>query len=88
MKIVYTTRFQRSHKRLIAKNDQLKNTLREHVLLFEQNPKAQSLKNHALQGKMKEYLAFSAGYDLRIIYRKEKNNYILFDIGTHGDIYE
>ncbi len=87
MKIIYTTRFRRSYKRLAAKNDQLKKIIKERLLIFEQNAQIQSLKNHALHGKMKGYWAFSAGYDLRIIYRKEKNNCVLFDIGTHDDIY-
>lgn len=87
MKIVFTTRFNRSYKRLIAKNEKLKETVNEKILLFEQNTNHEILKDHPLKGKLYGYRAFSIGYDLRLIYKKIGAVYVFYDIGTHDDIY-
>lgn len=87
MKIIVTTRFRRSFSRLVAKNELLKQTFHEHMMLFSKEPGHPSLRDHALQGKLVGYRAFSVGYDLRALYRKTKTECIFFDIGTHDDVY-
>lgn len=87
MKIFFTTRFRRSYKRLVSKSDKLRVLVKKHITIFGKDPKENSLKNHALKGKFKGYSSFSIGYDLRVIYRKEKSTYIFFDIGTHKNVY-
>ena len=48
-----------------------------------------SLRDHALKGKMKGLRAFSAGFDLRIIYKEEDGFIVvtLLDVGTHNQVY-
>jgi addiction module RelE/StbE family toxin len=48
-----------------------------------------SLRDHALKGNMKGLRAFSAGWDLRVIYREEGGfvTIILLDAGTHNQVY-
>ncbi len=48
-----------------------------------------NLCDHALKGKMKTLRAFSAGWDLRVIYREEGGfiTIILVDVGTHNQVY-
>ena len=48
-----------------------------------------NLRDHALKGKMKTLRAFSAGWDLRVIYREEGGfvTIILVDVGTHNQVY-
>ncbi len=48
-----------------------------------------SLADHALKGRMKGLRAFSAAWDLRIIYREEGGfiTIILLDTGTHNQVY-
>lgn len=87
MKIIFTTRFRRSYKRLVSKNAVIKKLVDERCVLFFENPKDILLKDHALGGKLTDYRAFSIGYDLRVLYRQEKNECIFFDIGTHDDLY-
>lgn len=87
MKILFTTRFRRSYKRLVARSEKLCMLVAERMMFFEKNPKNPILKDHSLQGKFNAYRAFSIGYDLRIIYRKERAVTIFFDIGTHDQVY-
>jgi addiction module RelE/StbE family toxin len=88
MKIFFTPRFRRSYKRLVSKNEKLRNLVAERMAIFEKNPQSPPLKNHPLQGKLTGYRAFSLAFDLRALYRKEKDTYIFFDIGTHREVYE
>ena len=47
------------------------------------------LADHVLKGQMKGLRAFSAAWDLRIIYREEGGfiTIILLDAGTHNQVY-
>lgn len=87
MKIFFTARFRRSYKRLVLRSEKLRELVKERILIFQKNSKENLLKDHALKGKLKGYRAFSIGYDLRIIYCKEKSACIFFDIGAHKDVY-
>ena len=59
------------------------------LMLFQNNRADPSLHDHALKGKMKSLRAFSAGHDLRVIYREEGGfiTIILLDAGSHNQIY-
>jgi len=59
------------------------------LILFSELPSDPGLRDHALKGKMKGLRAFSAGYDLRVIYKEEGGfvTVILLDVGTHNQIY-
>jgi mRNA-degrading endonuclease YafQ of YafQ-DinJ toxin-antitoxin module len=59
------------------------------LLKFGGNRLDPSLQDHALKGKMKALRAFSAGFDLRVIYREEGGfiTVVLLDVGTHNQIY-
>jgi addiction module RelE/StbE family toxin len=59
------------------------------VQQFKANRLDQYLHDHALKGKMKKLRAFSAGWDLRVIYREEGGfiTIILLDVGTHSQVY-
>lgn len=87
MKIIFTTRFRRSYKRLVLKNAVIKKLVDERCVLFSADSKNILLKDHSLGGKLASYRAFSIGYDLRVMYRQEHNECIFFDIGTHDDLY-
>ncbi len=87
MKILFTTRFRRSYKRLVSKNEQVKAVVDERLKLFSDDPRHSILKDHMLKESLAGYRAISIGYDLRALYRKEKETYVFFDIGTHGEVY-
>jgi addiction module RelE/StbE family toxin len=56
---------------------------------FQADRSAPNLRDHALKGKMNRLRAFSAGWDLRVIYREEGGfiTIILLDAGTHSQVY-
>lgn len=59
------------------------------IAVFETNRLEPTLHDHALKGKMRGLRAFSAAWDLRVIYR-EKGGFItiiLLDVGTHIQVY-
>lgn len=47
------------------------------------------LNNHVLNGKYNGYRSINITGNIRLIYRKvDSQNYILYDIGTHPQLYE
>lgn len=66
-----------------------KSAVDEALMVFSESPADSMLRDHALKGKMKGLRAFSAGFDLRIIYRDEGGfiTITLLDVGTHNQVY-
>ncbi len=89
MKIDFHRNYLKAYKKL-RKSLQLQ--AEERIQLFIQDRKDPLLKNHPLQGRMKDKRAFSVSGDYRIVYEKLENDEIVFlflDIGKHGsDVYE
>ena len=50
---------------------------------------APELRDHGLKGRMKGLRAFSAAWDLRVIYCEEGGflTVLLLDVGTHNQVY-
>lgn len=59
------------------------------LISFSKSPLDPTLRDHALKGKMKALRSFSAGHDLRVIYREEDGFVIvtLLDVGSHNQVY-
>ena len=59
------------------------------LALYEQDRRHPTLRDHALKGAMKGLRSFSAGWDLRVIYREEGGfiTVILVDVGSHNQVY-
>jgi len=86
MKIVYHKNFIKSYK-MLPQN--LKSKVQNTILVFSKTPKAKSLRNHVLKGKLKGKRAISVTNDYRIIF-EEHDNYvvvIMLDLGTHNQVY-
>ena len=74
--------FLRSLKKL---DKQKRKAVFEAIGKLQKNPFDPSLRNHTLQGKLKGLRAFSAAYDLRIVF-EERDGYlvvIFVDVGSH-----
>lgn len=67
----------------------LLDAVEESLILFEQDRTSPRIRDHALKGRLKGLRAFSAGWDLRIIYREEGGfiTIILLDVGSHNQVY-
>ena len=86
MRIQTTRSFDKAYAKLTADNkDRVDGALR----LFESNPFNPSLGNHKLKGKLKEFRAITAGYDLRLVYREEGGHVVVIflSVGTHDQVY-
>lgn len=86
MEIHFKKSFSRSYEKLSARD---KEKVDHAVFLFQQDPFQEELRNHALKGSMKGQRAFSAGFDLRIIYREEDGHAVVYflNTGSHNQIY-
>jgi len=59
------------------------------VKIFQENPFSESLRNHALKGKIEGQRAFLAGFDLRVIYREEGDHAVVYLLktGSHSQVF-
>lgn len=59
------------------------------ISLFYKNPFDEKLRNHALKGKYKDCNSIDAAFDLRIIFKQEKNYIVvvLLKVGSHSRLY-
>jgi addiction module RelE/StbE family toxin len=88
MRIVRHLHFKKAYAKRIKNDAKLieRTTLR--LKLFQQNSCHPLLRDHALIGSLRGYRAFSVTTDIRIVYYlAEKNLVVLYDIGTHNQVY-
>lgn len=86
MKIDATKGFLKAYARLsLQQRKQVDNAL----LLYQTDRTDSNLRDHALKGKKHGLRAFSAAWDLRVIYREEGGfiTIVLIDTGTHNQVY-
>lgn len=93
MKLVWSSKFTRSAKKLARQKRGLLNAIEVALRHLEEEPYHPKLRTHKLSGEFEGCWACSAGYDLRIIFefvrpRKEAEMEIhLLNIGTHNEVY-
>lgn len=77
--------FDKQYKKL-RKNE--KERVKKAVALFLESPSHPLLHNHELKGKQKAIHSINAGGDLRILFHKKGNEYvILITVGSHSQLY-
>lgn len=93
MKIVWSSGFKRSFKKIVKKNPQLKERITEVIILLAEDPFIPSLKSHKLGGNLAGLWSRSVAYDCRIIFSFSDDEEILeifillVNIGSHDDVY-
>ena len=91
MKIIASKTFTRDAKRILKKNLQFAENIKTTLSLLEANVFHPHLKTHKLKGVLKDCLACSVRYDLRIVFEivEEENEeaILLQTIGTHDEVY-
>ena len=81
MQIEYSPKFLKQFKKLPR---EVKEGAIESEKLFRNNPFDQKLKTHKLNGRMKEYWAFSVSYHYRVGFTFVNGDLVRFHaIGTH-----
>lgn len=84
MRIFFSSRFNRSYKKL---SKELKIQAKKKEKIFRKNPFHSQLKTHKLHGKYKDYWSFSISGSYRIMFDFVSEKEIVFvDVGDH-DIY-
>lgn len=72
-------------KRVFGK---LKKKVKERIEIFRRNKGDQILRDHCLEGAMKDLRSFSITGDIRIVYREINDGLVEFlDIGSHNQVY-
>jgi addiction module RelE/StbE family toxin len=86
MQIVPTKRFQKAVAKLGRHQVE---AVKQAIKTYQNDRHDPTLRDHALKGKMQGLRTFSAGWDLRVIYREEGGfiTIILLDTGTHNQGY-
>jgi addiction module RelE/StbE family toxin len=90
--LIATKGFLRSLRKTVVQNAVLGAHIQAVLAQLVENPFAAHLETHKLKGRLRQYWACSAGYDLRILFSFEKNSpqedsIVLIDIGTHDEVY-
>ena len=85
MKIYFHKNFEKKIKKLDRK---IKKQFCSRLILFEKNPFAPQLNNHALKGKFVGYRSINITGDFRAIFKQLDRDSIEFStIDTHGNLY-
>lgn len=86
MKLVLKQAFIKQYAKLSVQQKQKVDVC---LLKFQVDPKAPSLKNHMLKGRLKGKRAISAASNLRIIFLEEQGyvTVYLLAVGTHNQVY-
>ena len=84
IQLAVTPHFRRRAKRLSSEEQR---ALARALRLFEQNPTDPRLDTHKLRGPHEGKLAFSFGYDARVVFRWEGRTALLLDVGSHDEVY-
>jgi mRNA interferase YafQ len=90
--LVLSKAFRKSYQKFTGKNQALKASIDKTLIKLQHDAYDPALRTHKLSGNLVAYLACSCGYDCRIIfsieqYQDNAEYLLLFDIGTHADVY-
>ena len=85
MKILYTTKFVASYKKL---QNSVKTEAEKKEQLFRKDPFDPILKTHKLTGKLKGFWSFSIDRKYRVIFEFSGKNEVVFHIAGSHDIYK
>jgi addiction module RelE/StbE family toxin len=88
MKIEFSSKFQKSYKKLLLRRPDAAVPILQKILLFAQEPNSPTLALHKLKGQLKDVWSFSVERDLRVIIDRQDPEKIIFvDIGSHDQVY-
>ena len=82
MKLIYSSRFTKSYKKLVKGNKQLEDKIIKTITTFQTSSTHLSLRLHKL--KKYEYWSLSVNMTIRIIFEYNQNSVLLIDIGDHS----
>jgi mRNA interferase YafQ len=92
-KLILTAKFTRALRKFGQRDDRIKAQVKKALELMEEDVFVPKLNTHQLRGEFTGFYASSCGYDCRIIFTIEKEQYtgeefiVLVNIGTHDEVY-
>ncbi|MBD2231681.1 type II toxin-antitoxin system YafQ family toxin [Phormidium tenue] len=92
-RLAWTPRSQRAFKRLVKRNPQLKQTIRQTLELLVRDPFEPSLRTHKLSGSLEDVWSCSIDYKLRILFEfvddpeMHEQAILLLNLGSHDEVY-
>lgn len=92
-KLVLTSRFKRSLKKFVKRDQYLGKQVEAALQQMEADLFAPNLATHRLKGEFEGLRACSCGYDCRIIFSLEQDTttgeeiVVLLNIGSHAEVY-
>ncbi|MBI2326962.1 type II toxin-antitoxin system mRNA interferase toxin, RelE/StbE family [Candidatus Curtissbacteria bacterium] len=87
MRILFHKNYLKHYRKRILPNKKLDKRLENRLELFMKDPSNPLLEDHRLTGDKKEYRAFSITGDYRVVYKKFDDTVVLYDVGTHNQVY-
>ena len=85
MKVIFTKNFQKQYYNLPIK---IQNKFDERLTIWQQDPLAPNLHDHALIGKYQGYRSINITGDIRALYTKKGSTIVIFGfIGSHSQLY-
>lgn len=88
MRIHYHKNFLSSYRKRISPLHKLNKKFKERLEIFLKNPATSLLRDHALVGRKQGYRSFAVTGDIRVVYRRVQDSILLYDIGTHNQVYD
>ena len=85
--VIWGASFRRAFKKFSKKDPNFAIYFREFFEDFCNNPNNSRFGLHKLKGRLSPCLSVKIKYDLRLIFKVEKKQIILVDIGTHDKVY-
>ena len=90
-KLFRSTAFIHTAKKIVKKNPEFAEDLRQCLKLLEEDAFHPTLKTHKLKGLLSGSWAASAGYNLRVIFSlvdyQDSKAILLQAVGTHDEVY-
>ncbi|WP_293191911.1 MULTISPECIES: type II toxin-antitoxin system mRNA interferase toxin, RelE/StbE family [unclassified Microcoleus] len=93
MEVVWSSGFNRSFRKIVQKNPQLKDQITKVLKLLADDPFTPSLKSQKLGGDLAGLWSCSVAYDCRIIFNFSEDEellemvILLVDIESHDEVY-
>lgn len=91
--LIWGKTFLRAFRKVLKKNPQLQNDIKDTLQQLVKNPFESKLLTHKLKGKLSGSWACSIDYDLRVIFdfvessTGQEDDILLIGIGSHDEIY-
>ncbi len=85
--VLRSKKFEKHYRKRIAHDPKLKQQFAERLALFVRGERGPPVNDHALIGNMEGLRAFSVSGDIRVLYTENGDDIILFDTGTHNQVY-